>query len=647
MLSQAINELSWHFIGYMKIFDSIATAEQSFDEAWFAQDAIVITPVEVVYSRGDTAELPYEKFYNLPSLLPEIGAASQARLPYSVETLVNASDFTLPSEGVFFEDGGETDLPQNGDVGQSLDYTYTITFTYRDIYAPDIEINLAQENALTDDDLLLSKSEFGDDIPESNADEVLEQLLDAANEIELDTLDQIFEEEDAQSAADAIGEALVQRAENDAPNPSFTSGDNIGELPEEEQDSDESSDDDENDSSYVTTGDNEAVNVASIVDLSELKCSTVVMGDYYATNSIIQSNLYYGPTEQLTDVVNGQGLSDTVVYNDANVSSEGEYLISSHVTYDNPDYSFTVDVVSGNFYDLNIVSQKNYLSDDDCVSYQLNNNGYYVQTGDNTQVNAAQLIDSIQNYDVIVVLGNYYDVNYISQKNILLDTDYVDTTGTSINGTGRHNVLTNEGTIKNIGGGSLMKPMTSEVHGLVDAMDGRAGEYEYTASSATGGLPILPSTDLKVLYITGDYYQINAIEQINVLSDADYVKIHKETEDSGVLTQTINGEVVEADEDGYLDTSSNKTSNKATIIDYDSQSGFQYLDGEYSEEDIVIKVNIVVSEEEDLETALNGNTDLVSEVVAFTGNDVGSEAGSSPAFVPYAGESDMVSDIIV
>ncbi|WP_208978692.1 hypothetical protein [Pseudovibrio denitrificans] len=75
MLSQAINELSWHFIGYMKIFDSIATAEQSFDEAWFAQDAIVITPVEVVYSRGDTAELPYEKFYNLPSLLPEIGAA--------------------------------------------------------------------------------------------------------------------------------------------------------------------------------------------------------------------------------------------------------------------------------------------------------------------------------------------------------------------------------------------------------------------------------------------------------------------------------------------------------------------------------------------------------------------------------------------
>lgn len=647
MLSQAINELSWHFIGYMKIFDSIATAEQSFDEARFAQDTIVITPVEVVYSRGDTTDLPYEKFYSLPSLLPEISALSQARLPYSVETLVNASEFVPPSEVVLFEDGTGPELPQGGDSGQSLDYTYTITFTYRDIYAPDIEINLAQENALTDDDLLLSKSELGDDFPEWNSDEVLDQLLDVASDIELDTLDQIFDDGDAQSAADAIGEMLVHRAENDAPNPSFTSGENIGELPEDEQAEDDTSEDEQSDSSYVTTGDNEAVNVASIVDLSELKCSTVVMGDYYATNSIIQSNLYYGPTDQPTDTVVGQGLDETIVFNDANVTSEGEYIISSAVTYNNPDYTMSVDVVSGNFYDLNIVNQKNFLSDDDCVSYQLNNSGYYVQTGDNTQVNAAQLIDNIQNYDVIVVLGNYYDVNYISQKNILLDADYIDATGAAISGTGRHNVLTNEGTIKNIGGGSLMKPMTSEVNGLVDAIDGRAGDYEYTASSATGGLPILPSTDLKVLYITGDYYQINAIEQINVLSDADYVKIHKEQEDDGVLTQVINGEVVEDDQEGYLDTSSNKTSNKATIIDYDSQSGFQYLDGEYSEEDIVIKVNIVVSEKDDLETALNGNTDLVSEVVAFTGNDGGSETGTSPAFVPYAGESDMVSDILV
>ncbi|SDR33830.1 hypothetical protein [Pseudovibrio sp. Tun.PSC04-5.I4] len=646
MLSQAINELSWHFLGYMKLIEALATAEQSYDEAWFAKDTIVITPIEVVYSRAAAADLPYEKFYNLPSLLPELGVSHLPSLPYSIEAFLNAPDFALPPDLSLFNDAGGPENVQGGDLSLSLDFTYSITLTYQDIFAPNMEIRLSQANALTDDDLLLSKSEFGDSIPESVADALLDQLLEVANDINLELLDQVFEG-DAQSAADAIGEELVQRFEDDAPNPSFTLGENIGELPEKKVDDDSSEEDEPtSDSSYVTTGDNEAVNVASIVDLSELQCSTVVMGDYYATNSIIQTNLYYGPTDQPSEVATGQGLAETIVYNDADVTTEGEYLISSNITSDNPDYSFSVDVVNGNFYDLNIISQQNYLSDNDSVSYELNSNGYYVGTGDNTQVNAAQTIDSIQNYDVIVVLGNYYDINYISQKNILLDSDFVYATGAPIDAIGQHNILTNEGTIKNIGGGSLMKPMTSEVNGLVDAMGDRDSEYEYTASSASDGLPILPSTDLKVLYITGDYYQINAIEQLNILSDADYVKILEDQGSDGTVTQVINGEEVDVDGNGYLDTSSNKTANEATIIDYDSQSGFQYLDGAYSEEDIVIKVNVVISDEDDLETALNGNTDFVTEIVAFTGGDSAVDADITPAFIPYAGETDMFSDII-
>ncbi len=115
---------------------------------------------------------------------------------------------------------------------------------------------------------------------------------------------------------------------------------------------------------------------------------------------------------------------------------------------------------------------------------------------------------------------------------------------------------------------------------------------------------------LNVLYVTGDYYDINAIWQNNVISDLDtaiqYLAPTPPTENAsdGTFTQSVS-------------TGGNHALNEAIIVDVGATSSF--VAGDVYQDTILIQGNLVA---ENNDKIVHGDPSaLVSEIVAFTGEE--------------------------
>lgn len=113
---------------------------------------------------------------------------------------------------------------------------------------------------------------------------------------------------------------------------------------------------------------------------------------------------------------------------------------------------------------------------------------------------------------------------------------------------------------------------------------------------------------LRVLYVTGDYYDINAVWQTNITSDvnvmyqlqnepsADLLALHPDED----LTQSVN-------------TGDNQQSNDAAIVDVNPD--VTYVGGEVYTNSILVQAELVPANQDD---AVNADTDaLVTELIAF------------------------------
>lgn len=354
----------------------------------------------------------------------------------------------------------------------------------------------------------------------------------------------------------------------------------------------------------VVAGSNIQINEGGIVSDNAEHSTLMVLGDYYSTNAIIQTNILHdidniataGPPSLANITTGGDQLN--------NLASFYQQEIGSTNISGAGNSSWHVNVVNGNFYDVNIVSQTNVLNGG-TASFQTTQSTFYQAiTGGNQQINGTLVDATGHPYDLIIVDGSYYNANIIYQNNVVLNDDVVKATLSGGNATGSAvstggNNLTNEASIVNYGGnhfasltGQLAAHAQSAGNGTFDPL------VAHAAAGAGGG-------HLNVLVVTGGFYDINIVAQTNVLSN------------SNLIMQMMHGGAPGTTASETISTGANQAFNLAQIIDVGT-SGTQFVAGQHYSDTLLLQANIVTQEA----TVTTADPQaLAQEVVAFVGDD--------------------------
>ncbi len=252
-----------------------------------------------------------------------------------------------------------------------------------------------------------------------------------------------------------------------------------------------------------------------------------------------------------------------------------------------------IDYVDGDVMDVKSLTQRNYFDDGDVIVQTRYDSYSEVHTGDNTQANVARFADWGKHYDVIIVVGDYHSANIISQTNVVLDNDYIgisSTAGCAPSIYTGQNALENTATIAKYGATSF-GDIDRRLESLIDDLNDR-DDLDHNAWSDFYGAS---SGSLDVLFVTGNYYDLNIVSQINVLADADLA-----------IQMGSNGVQ-------WLSTGGNAAVNEATIV---NAGGIyeQRIGGDFYEDSILVQADLIADASE---TVAADPTALVSELVAF------------------------------
>lgn len=355
-------------------------------------------------------------------------------------------------------------------------------------------------------------------------------------------------------------------------------------------------------------GGNLSVNAASILDDHGHGTSLVVRGDSYTTDAIVQVNVL---ASRAVVEAAGEALVRSIV-TDGN-EAHNTARIADHDTaglFQRQSFGggVTVDRIEGDFYGVNVLRQVNLLSDNDVIVQGHFGAYYAVRTGENAQTNAMALTEIGARYDLIVVEGDYHSANVIQQTNILFNDDVVyaytarhDGASQTISTGG--NILENKAAIDRYGSDDF-KPLSATLGDSLDRLQDGGLPPELAATfPANGGT-------LRVLYVTGDFYDINVIQQTNVVSDVDGIVQHapagRETSPEGTPTTSVQ----------HAESGGNHLANLAGIAQVGTGSDHQYVGGTHYDSAILIQANFVT---ESSQITLGDTSRLVPEIVAFTG----------------------------
>lgn len=352
----------------------------------------------------------------------------------------------------------------------------------------------------------------------------------------------------------------------------------------------------------IHTGDNLAMNFAGIADTQGAIGTLVVLGDSYRSDVIVQTNV-------LVDQSAIAGTSDTAVIqaggNEANNVAEFIQTLARN-PYEIGYFGglqWNVDRVTGDYYNVKLVSQTNDLRDNDLVQHTATDHYKMVETGANEQINELTVDQSGAQYDLTIVTGSHYSANWIFQTNVLLNSDYVEVSE-GLGGAGTETVstgaswLTNSATIADYSGGS--SALSADMRSLASDLQ----RSEQTLDIDKGFVvPGDGSMKLNVLFITGNYYDFNILTQTNIVSDSD------------VVQQTLgNGE------SGYVSTGGNSLSNEALLVTLGPLGG-QHVGGQQYSESVLVQTNIITQSVDMLSSksslVLNDPAKLAPEVAAL------------------------------
>ena len=539
-----------------------------------------------------TIPLPGGSQVDLPAAVPAkvpLTSSDPVALPPVLPASIDAVATATPSYAITYEDGGNDKL-----------------------------VNIVQTNVMDDDDVLVAASADGlSEMHDINVSQVLAGLLKEAREAAPADL------VGGQRSASDWQEAVAQRDARlkDTGGSEVEAGIHVnGELAATKPDlpapAPKPPADGGAGTQVLETGGNTALNQAVIGDLNDAAGTLIVLGDYFETNAIVQANVYTDRDQIMPD-----GAHSAAAQTGDNLTLNIAALIEKTIDGARGDgigpkgLKVDVTIADGDLFDVKVLTQRNWISDND-EAVQTAADGYSgVFVGGNEQANAARFLDT-GTYDVIIVLGDYHDFNLITQTNILIDDDILgSTSGGGTEGDHAHggrNRLVNDATIEQHGAQSF-QDIPDDIDALIKTLgqreQGSLKDWSGFAGSATG--------HLSVLVVRGDYWDINVISQTNVIVDADVALQHL----AGAGEQ-------------WLSAGGNEATNSATIINAGGLID-QYLGGTHYSDAILVQAEYV----DDAATLVNHDTlALISEAVAFTGllddSDFNDDYTTGPVWAP-------------
>lgn len=366
----------------------------------------------------------------------------------------------------------------------------------------------------------------------------------------------------------------------------------------------------------LSTGSNVLVNSATVINAALTGGVFAVAGNHFSLDAIIQINAW-GDTDVIGSSVNGWNAAaqqaGTSAFNIAEmVRIDAEAGADDQAAVGFPR-SWVVTEISGDFISLNWIQQLNFVIDRDTAVIS-SSFGVTTQvgTGGNQTFNGLSIADLGRGYDLVLIGGNYYDANIISQTNVLLDDDIVGAVA-AFHSSGHgsvstdDNLLWNSASITSIGVSAAEGLPNGFLHAIQEFGDGNDTlSSEVLSDSAFLGLP-----GLKVLYISGSIYDLQYIHQTNVLGDADEVALAMDS-----ALQAVDG-------NWSITTGSNALVNSAQIVDVDPGSAI-YVGGDRYTDELLVQTDVIRTDHL-LET--RDADHLVNEAVAFLSDDM---AGPDP-----------------
>ncbi|WP_246175420.1 hypothetical protein [Bradyrhizobium paxllaeri] len=388
---------------------------------------------------------------------------------------------------------------------------------------------------------------------------------------------------------------------------------------------------------WATLGGNFSINASLIVDLGEGVRTMVVMGDYFKTDAIFQTNT----TVDNDEISLSGGHGSPSVSNGENVATNIADFIQKPSIYAGfvaqvAGPNWIIDVVDGDYYSVHAVAQVNYLSDNDVGTQVSGSSHYNLVGGHNHQGNLSLVLDGSIHYDLIIINGSYHGLNVIFQNNILLNNDKIvmaaDGSDPSQSVSSGANKLLNEAAIENYGGDTFgeLPPNYELIQGLLAAGMTSIDPELGSALAGNGG------GTLKILYITGDYYDINAVWQTNVTSDVNVMYQLQNQPAPDLMALDPDGAVTQS-----VSTGNNELANDAAIVDVNPD--VTYVNGQVYTDSILVQANLLPSAPDD---AVNADTNaLVTELIAFVG-DAQDTTSPPPAVVANTVQADPMASML-
>lgn len=612
MASASFVEIISHFAGYLQIFHDIARDRSQYDETLAPGRSGDYTTPRPDYDHRFSPDDMGTKGGFVPELIADdVMDVFRGRLPkLSRDSLSPDTDAFPPALNP------KLPMPTSGGGGGSGEAQ--ITVTYRE-GGEETQLTVDQYNFMNDNDTNLPQEALA----------IVEPLISSLNNNAFTTLENLVANANAEiptewwmtktdggavefiSAHDAAWAERDGTPDQHSVAPGYYVNGELEEPPVEPTppaEFDDVPDTGQGIGQWASMGSNESINAALIADIGEGVRTMMVMADYYKTDAIFQTNTIVDEDE--VHVSGGEG-EPSVTSGDNVATNIADFVQYASIYADLPTFSagpnWIVDKVEGDYYSVHAVTQTNYLSDNDVATQVSANSHYNIVAGHNQLGNVALIVDGEIQYDLIIIQGSYHGMNVIFQNNILLNNDNIvvsaDGADPSQSVNSGNNSLSNEGTIENYGG-----------YDLREMIPGLAVINDLLAAGATSIDPDLGSLiaghggPLRVLYVTGDYYDINAVWQTNITSDvnviyqlqnepsADLLALHPDED----LTQSVN-------------SGDNQQSNDAAIVDVNPD--VTYVGGEVYTDSILVQAELVPANQGD---AVNADTDaLVTELIAF------------------------------
>ncbi len=369
---------------------------------------------------------------------------------------------------------------------------------------------------------------------------------------------------------------------------------------------------------------NETVLVTKPVDADVI----AVMGDVVSLSVISQVNVVQDINIGACEIAPTQAINAATF---ALQNSPAEILPPDDEVYDGLPVAWGVTRIDADVVCVNWMHQFNLITDNDRTEITFSGEDTYLNFGGNTALNQVSLLQIALAYDLIIIGGQMIDMSLIQQTNVLLDNDSVTYDGDwPASVSAGDNLVLNSAAITEIGANTY-GAMTD-----VFADAGRAlADGAVTISATLAHHALFAGTEyLSVLYIAGDLINVNAIEQTNILGDADQVAVE---------LAALEDRPEEPDGPVTVTTGSNAVVNLATIFDNGLDSEI-LVGGEIYDDLLLYQANLIDTDDDPLDNEI---APLTSEAVAFLADDLIVEQGEDgTTFITPTDDGTVTTDVM-